>query len=77
MAETENKWYVLRASSGKEAKVKEYLEAEMKHNPLLEKHVSQVFIPLEKHVSLRNGKKVVKEKKFLSWLRFRRSSARW
>ena len=29
MAEIEKKWYVLRAISGKEAKVKEYLEAEM------------------------------------------------
>ena len=27
MAEIEKKWYVLRAISGKEAKVKEYLEA--------------------------------------------------
>ena len=62
MAQTEKKWYVLRASSGKEAKVKEYLDAEIKHDPLLEKHVSQVVLPLEKHVSLRNGKKVVKEK---------------
>lgn len=62
MAQTEKKWYVLRASSGKEAKVKEYLDAEIKHDQLLEKHVSQVVLPLEKHVSLRNGKKVVKEK---------------
>ena len=43
---TEKKWYVLRASSGKEAKVKEYLDAEIKHDPLLEKHVSQVVLPL-------------------------------
>ena len=28
MAEIEKKWYVLRAISGKEAKVKEYLEAD-------------------------------------------------
>ena len=32
MAETRKNWYVLRAVSGKEAKVKEYIEAEMKHN---------------------------------------------
>ena len=30
MAEIEKKWYVLRAISGKEAKVKEYLEADLK-----------------------------------------------
>ena len=33
MAKTEKKWYVLRAASGKEFKVKEYLDAEIKHNP--------------------------------------------
>ena len=62
MAETKKNWYVLRAVSGKEAKVKEYIEAETKHNDLLHKHVSQVLIPMEKHASLRNGKRVEKEK---------------
>ena len=62
MADTGNKWYVLKAASGKEAKVKEYIEAEMKHNDLLAANVSQVLIPLEKHASVRNGKRVVKEK---------------
>lgn len=62
MAENSKKWYVLRAVSGKEAKVKEYLEAEMKHNTLLQSHVSQVLIPLEKQATLRNGKRVEKER---------------
>ena len=62
MVKTEKKWYVLRAASGKEAKVKEYLDAEIKHNPLLQAHVSQVVLPLEKHAVLRNGKRVVKER---------------
>ena len=35
MAETGMNWYVLRAVSGKEAKLKEYIEAEIKHNDLL------------------------------------------
>ena len=61
MAETKRNWYVLRAVSGKEAKVKEYIEAELKHNELLSKYVFQVFIPTEKHATLRNGKRVVKE----------------
>ena len=30
MAKTEKKWYVLRAASGKEFKVKEYIDAEIK-----------------------------------------------
>ncbi len=62
MAESGMSWYVLRAVSGKEAKVKEYIEAEMKHNMLLQSNVSQVLIPMEKQASLRNGKRVVKEK---------------
>ena len=53
---------MIRAVSGKEAKLKEYIDAEMKHNELLSTHVSQVLIPMEKHASLRNGKRVVKEK---------------
>ncbi len=62
MAESGKKWYVLRAVSGKEAKVKEYLDAELKHNTMLSSYVSQVVIPMEKHAMLRNGKRIVKEK---------------
>ena len=62
MAEKDNNWYVLKAVSGKELKVKEYIEAEQKHNELLARNVSQVLIPLEKHASVRNGKRSVKEK---------------
>ena len=62
MADKKFNWYVLRAVSGKEAKIKEYIDAELKHNDLLKKHVSQVLIPVEKHASLRNGKRVEKEK---------------
>lgn len=62
MADKKFNWYVLCAVSGKEAKVKEYIDAELKHNDLLKKHVSQVLIPVEKHASLRNGKRVEKEK---------------
>ena len=65
MAETGMKWYVLRAVSGKEAKVKEYLEALMKHDPVLEANVGQILLPTEKYAQLRNGKRVVKEKLFL------------
>jgi transcriptional antiterminator NusG len=34
MAESKNNWYVLKVVSGKEAKVKEYIDSEMKHNRL-------------------------------------------
>jgi len=65
MAETGKKWYVLKAVSGKEGKVKEYLEALMKNNESLAAHVGQVLLPTEKYAQLRNGKRVVKEKLFL------------
>jgi transcriptional antiterminator NusG len=65
MAETGMKWYVLRAVGGKEAKVKEYLEASMKHDATLAANVNQVLLPTEKYAMLRNGKRVIKEKLFL------------
>lgn len=65
MADTGKKWYVLKAVSGKEAKVKEYLEALMKNNTMLANSVGQVLLPTEKYAQMRNGKRVVKEKLFL------------
>jgi transcriptional antiterminator NusG len=63
MAQTGKNWYVLKTVSGKEAKVKEYIEAELKHNPQLSQYVSQVVIPTEKHATQKSdGKRVVKEK---------------
>lgn len=64
MAENNKKWYVLRAISGKEAKVKEYIETDVKLRGLTDK-VTQVLIPTEKVVQVRNGKRVVKEKSYL------------
>jgi transcriptional antiterminator NusG len=64
MSEIEKKFYVLRAVSGKENKVKEYLEAEIKSNHL-DEYISQVIIPTEKIIQQRNGKRVIKEKAYL------------
>lgn len=57
----DKKWYVVRAVSGKEKKVKEYLEAEMKRGELRD-YVAQVLIPTEKIFQIRNGKKISKER---------------
>lgn len=67
MAEIENKrgWYVLRAISGKEAKVKELLDGAIKNSTLGE-HLFQVLIPTEKVVTVRGGKKVLKERNLYS-----------
>jgi len=58
------KWYVLRTVSGKENKVREYLESEIKNSTLGE-YVSQVLIPTEKVYQVRNGKRVLKERSYL------------
>ena len=65
MAERKHEWYVLRAISGKEAKVKEVLDAQIK-NTDLGHYVFQVLIPTEKVLTTRNGKKVVKERTLYS-----------
>ena len=64
MSEQElKKWYVVRAISGKEKKVKQYMENEI--NSLnLKDFVSQVLIPTEKVYQIRKGKKVSKERNF-------------
>lgn len=65
MAEGKKSWYVLRAISGKEGKVKELLDAAIKNSDL-GKYVSQVLIPTEKVYTTRNGKKILKEKNLYS-----------
>jgi len=65
MAEEKKAWYVLRAISGKEAKVKEVLDAQIR-NTDLGKYVFQVLIPTEKVLTVRGGKKVIKEKNLYS-----------
>lgn len=59
----EKKWYVVRAISGKEKKVKEYLESEIARLGL-QSEISQVLIPTEKIYQIRNGKKISKERNY-------------
>lgn len=60
---SELKWYVLKSISGQENKVKNYIENEMKRLGM-ESYVTQVVIPMEKVIQLRNGKKVPKERPY-------------
>ena len=62
---SEKKWYVIRAVSGKEKKVKEYLDAEISRRADMQDLISQVLIPTEKVYSVRNGKKISKERNYL------------
>jgi len=63
MSNHEKKWYVVRAISGKEKRVKEYIENEIKRNNLQD-FISQVLIPTEKVYQIRKGKKISKERNY-------------
>jgi transcriptional antiterminator NusG len=58
-----SKWYVLRVVSGKERKIKEYLDKEISRSGW-DKVVKQIFLPVEKVYKVQNGKKVVRERNF-------------
>lgn len=60
---SELKWYVLKAISGQENKVKSYIENEMRRLGY-EQYVTQVVIPMEKVIQMKNGKKISKEKPY-------------
>jgi len=49
-----NKWYVVRAVSGQENKIKSYIENEVaRHN--LQDAMTQILVPTEKVIQVRNG----------------------
>lgn len=56
------KWFVLRVVSGKERKVKEYLDKEISRGGWVQ--VKQVFLPVEKVYKVANGKKVMRERNY-------------
>lgn len=57
------KWYVVRAVSGQENKIKSYIETDIARLGLSD-YVEQVLVPTEKVVQIRNGKKVNKERNY-------------
>ena len=61
--QVETKWYVLRVVSGKERKVKEYLDKDIVRSGYAEV-IKQVFLPMEKVYKVQNGKKVMREKNY-------------
>ena len=66
MAETttgNKKWYVIRAISGKEKKVKQYIESEIIRTGLQD-YIAQVLIPMEKYYQIKDGKKISKERSY-------------
>jgi len=61
--QTNKHWYVVRAISGKEKKVKEYIESEIS-SLKLDDYVTKILIPTEKVYQIRNGKKISKERSY-------------
>ena len=55
------KWYVVRAVSGQENKVKAYIETEISRLGMSD-YISQVLVPTEKVVQIREGKKIAKDR---------------
>ncbi|HSV88293.1 MAG TPA: transcription termination/antitermination protein NusG [Bacteroidales bacterium] len=63
MSDQVKKWYVIRAMSGSEKKVKQYIESEIVRNKFQD-YISQVLIPMEKVYQIRKGKKVSAERNY-------------
>lgn len=57
----ETKWFVLRVLSGKERKIKEYLDVEIRRSGW-GNVISQILCPIEKVFKVVGGKKVMREK---------------
>ena len=57
------KWYVVRAVSGQENKIKSYIESDITRLGLSD-FVEEVLVPTEKVIQIRNGKKINKERNY-------------
>ena len=55
------KWYVVRAVSGQENKIKNYIETEINRLGYSD-FVEEILVPTEKVIQIRNGKKISKER---------------
>jgi len=62
-SQDEYKWYVVRAISGQERKVKAMIESELAREKIAH-NVPSIMIPMERVYEIKNGKKVSKEKSF-------------
>ncbi len=58
---SDKKWYVVRAVSGQEAKIKDYIMSEVSRFGY-DHLVEDILVPTEKVIQIRNGKKINKER---------------
>jgi transcriptional antiterminator NusG len=61
-ADSKKRWYVVKVQSGREESIKETIERRVKIEGL-EEYFGQIIIPVEKVTEMRNGKRVVRERK--------------
>ena len=52
----EKRWYVVRAASGQESKIKDYIKSEISRFGY-DSAVEDLLVPTEKVIQIRNGKK--------------------
>lgn len=57
------RWYVIRTYSGHEKRVKDAIEHLLANNNTLKKYFGDILIPSQKTFVIRDGKKLVREKK--------------
>lgn len=57
------KWYVVRAVSGQEKKVKTMIEAEL-HREKITEYVPEILIPMQRVYKIKNGKKTIREQNY-------------
>ena len=63
VATNDKKWYVVRAVSGQEAKIKDYISSEISRF-WYDHLVEDILVPTEKVIQIRNGKKINKERTY-------------
>ena len=59
----DKKWYVVRAVSGQEAKIKDYIKSEISRLGY-DNSVEDLLVPTERVIQIRNGKKISKERTY-------------
>src|SRR5438874_8493975 len=62
VADDNKKWYVVKVQSGREESIKDAIERRVKIEGLGD-YFGQIIIPVERVTEMRNGKRVVKERK--------------
>ena len=56
------RWYVIKAVSGRENRIRDNIQQQLKINKL-EAHIAQMLVPAERITEVKRGKKVSTERK--------------